>query len=343
MSEQPDDWGVTSSGPEIRWSRVISNSALTADMLPAPRSGWDELVHFAGTFNGYRVQPNVTHAAAALDEARAHFDAQGAPPPAGLASLRALLFFTQRADHFGGGYDADGADLPLAQALVEEIRERVAARDKAQEGRSEPEADVVGEIEDRLMDAFDRLVAAYERWGGHRYHGWTSYEDPRNYFGPVIRSEGDCVLRFAMELEREWPEAVHTEFPVSKANFANYDPAAERRQRVDLAVTDLSRFVEDETSQERFRSLRHQVFIEAKWFTKGWRGGPFEMDAKKRVASVEADARKLANHLRLGRCAVAAVLVVDDEDYLYENSDTSEWPADVWRLVVGPQALREIS
>jgi hypothetical protein len=198
----------------------------------------------------------------------------------------------------------------------------------------------VGEVQDRVMDAFERLVSGYPEWGGYRSHGWTDYDDPHNYFGPVIRSEVDCTLRFAMELEREWPRCVHAEFPVSKANFANFDKDTERQQRVDLAVSDLTTFVEDETSQERFRSMRHEAFFEVKWLLKGWQGNKFEMDARKRVESVLVDAHKLANHLRLGRCAVAAAFVVDDEDYFHQMSNHPDWPADVWRLVLGPETLR---
>jgi hypothetical protein len=191
-----------------------------------------------------------------------------------------------------------------------------------------------------VVDAYERLVFAYADWGGHRYHGWTDYSDPYNYFGPVIRSERDCTLRLAMELERDWPGGVHMEFPISKANFANFDPAAEKQQRVDLAVSDFSTFVEDETSQERFRSHRHEAFIEVKWLLKGWRGNAFEMDARKRVQAVAQDLDKLANHVRLGRCAVAAMFVVDDEDYFHQNGGALQWPPDVWRLLLGPHTLR---
>jgi hypothetical protein len=256
-----------------------------------------------------------------------------------LAAARALLFFAQRADLFGGGYGYEGEGLRFIHALVECVRERVRERRKVQ-AVAGPWVMSVGQIQDRVMDAFERLVAAYAEWGGYRSHGWTDYHDPHNYFGPVIRSEVDCTLRFAIELEREWPRCVHAEFPVSKANFANFNKHAEGQQRIDLAVSDLSTFVEDDSSQERFRSMRHEAFVEVKWLLKGWRGNKFEMDARKRVAAVGADALKLARHLQLGRCAVAAAFVVDDEDYFITEGDQLDWPAGVWRLVLGPQTLR---
>lgn len=320
---------------------LVPNERLSLDDLPAPESPWSEIVPFAGTFNGYRMQVGVANASAALERARGRYEAAGdVEDDVGLSALRALLFFAQRADHQSGtGYD--GEDLDFIHALVEGIRAKVVRRNAGDSRPPDPSAASVGEIEDRVMAAFERLVLEYARWGGHRFHGWTDYDDPHNYSGPVIRSEADCALRLAIQLEREWPEAVHAEFPISKANFANYDPATERRQRVDLAVTDLSAFAEDETSQDRFRSLRHEAFIEVKWLVKGWRGYSFEMDARKRVDSVGVDAAKLANHLSLGRCAAAAAFVVDDEDYFFENSGHLDWPAGVWQLVLGPQTLRE--
>jgi hypothetical protein len=88
------------------------------------------------------------------------------------------------------------------------------------------------------MNAFDRLLVGYADWGGYRYHGWTSYEDPRNFQGPVVWSERDCDLRFAFELEREWPRAVHIEFAIPKASRVGYDPVTEKFQRVDVAISD---------------------------------------------------------------------------------------------------------
>jgi hypothetical protein len=197
----------------------------------------------------------------------------------------------------------------------------------------------VWQIQDKVMNAFERFLLGYADWGGHRFYGWTDYSDPRNYQGPVIWSERDCGLRFSLELEREWPQCTHMEMPIGKATRVDYDPTVERRQRVDVAVSDLASFVEDESSQERYRTHRHEAFFEIKWLLKGWRGRTFEMDARKRVASIPPDTAKLARHMELGRCAVAGMLVVDDEGYFLENGMVDEWPADVWRLVAGPDAL----
>ena len=337
MADTPPETHV-SEDTDGRWNHLVPNAALVAELLPRPGAPWAELAGFAGTFDGYYLYPPITLIQDALLEARSHFVRTGMLPEGGLSRHRSLLFLKQREDHFAGYGDLDADDLSFVHALVEAIRDEVRRRTSGERQPLDAPTSV-GEIEDRLIDAFERLVFAYARWGGYRFHGWTRMDDTRNYFGPVIRSESDCTLRLAMELEREFPEAVHTEFPISKANFANYDPAVEPRQRVDLAITDLSGFLEDETSQDRFRALRHEAFVEVKWLTKGWRGGRFEMDARTRVGSVHADALKLANHLALGRCAVAATLVVDDEDYFTESAGGFQWPGGVWNLVVGPRTL----
>jgi hypothetical protein len=70
-----------------------------------------------------------------------------------------------------------------------------------------PDAATDAGIRDKVMNAFDRLLVGYAEWGGYRY-----------YHGPVIWSERDCDLRFAFELEREWPRAVHMEFAIGKTS-----------------------------------------------------------------------------------------------------------------------------
>jgi hypothetical protein len=52
-------------------------------------------------------------------------------------------------------------------------------------------------VEARLDAAFDRFLAVYARYGGHRYYGWNKQADPRNYRGPTFWTEGDCVYRLA--------------------------------------------------------------------------------------------------------------------------------------------------
>jgi hypothetical protein len=115
---------VTNSAAQ-RWGRPIANEELTAELLPAPRSPWSELVYFAGTLNGYDV----------VGETPADLEAFAAPIrerhrtsgelPADLTDLRVALFAEQRRDHF-----SDSASNPevmaYIHALVEGIRVAVA-------------------------------------------------------------------------------------------------------------------------------------------------------------------------------------------------------------------------
>ena len=313
------------------WDRHIPHYDLAGNMLPRFEAPWEELVWFARAFDGSIVEPTATGVRELAWEWRKRFVADGALPE-GLTMLRAVLHGEQRLDYWG---DEPGRPEPDAlrhsHALVEAIRAVV-------EGGAHvsPDGSTVGGIRDKVVNAFDRLLVGYAAWGGHRYHGWTSYENQHNYLGPVIWSERDCDLRFAFELEREWPQAVHMEFAIGKASRSDYDKSVEGFQRVDVAVSDLSAFAEDGTSFERFRSYRHEAFFEVKWFLKGWGDN---RDAKNRLADIPVDVAKLANHARLGRCVVAAMLVVDDEDYFHRHGSTDDWPEDVWRLYVGPSAL----
>lgn len=193
-------------------------------------------------------------------------------------------------------------------------------------------------VEARLEAAFDRFLAVYARLGGHKYYGWNKQADPRNYRGPTFWTEGDCVYRLALELEREFPHCVHLEVPVAAWTFAGFDKTLESRRFIDLVVSDLHEFVEDETSQGRFMAHRHELFLEAKYFHHGssrtWRG-----TEKQRVSSVLADAERLAGHLERGRCLVAAVLVADDDGLFEQTADLSAWPASVKRLFASPAEL----
>jgi len=130
------------------------------------------------------------------------------------------------------------------------------------------------------------------------------------------------------------------EFPIGKATRVDYDPETEKRQFVDVAVSDLSMFAEDDTSQDRYVSHQHEAFFEVKWLKKGWRGQRFEQDAKKQIEAIPIDLAKLENHMDLGRCRVAGMVIFDDEGYFAEHGGDIEWPDSIWRLLVGEEALR---
>jgi hypothetical protein len=94
------------------------------------------------------------------------------------------------------------------------------------------------EITGATLRAFDRFLDLYKKFGQHRFHGSADYHDPRTYRGPMLWSEADCVYRFALELEKEFPGHVHLGFQLSAATLFPF--AASDRGEVDLAVSDLS-------------------------------------------------------------------------------------------------------
>jgi len=194
------------------------------------------------------------------------------------------------------------------------------------------------EIRAHLASAFDRFLDVYRRYGGHRYHGWTQASDPRNYKGPTFWSESDCVYRLALELESEFPHEVHLELPIAAWSFAGFDKVIDKRQSVDLIVSRMLDFVEDETSQQRFMGHRHELFVEAKYFpagcSKNWR-----FDHVRKVARVSADAERLALHIDRRHCLVAAVFVVDDDNLFEDTRDGHSWPDSVDVLVASPKEL----
>jgi len=201
---------------------------------------------------------------------------------------------------------------------------------------------MTAEVGGKLDAAFERFLSVYTRFGGQNYYGWDHHADAQNFRGPVFWSEQDCAFRLGLELEKEFPFCVHYEFSVASWTFADFDKAIDKIGRIDLAVTDLHDFVENETSQERFQRHQHDIFIEAKYFpagcTKTWR-----YDHETKVPAVYADAARLAKHLERGHCKVGACLVVDDDGLFAELYDPATWPASVRLLHASPVKIPGIA
>lgn len=186
----------------------------------------------------------------------------------------------------------------------------------------------------QLHAAYLRLLRRYAVWGGHRYFGWTEQAEPRNYLGPLVWSEADCALRFAVELEKEFPEQVHLEFPLAQWTLTDYDPARDKKQFVDLVVSDFGAFEAHEVAQAAFMSKRHDLFVEVKYFKKQAHG-PWKFDLKKKLPWVVADIERLARHLERGHCRRAAMLILDDGDYLQAEGHSIDF-GPVIGLIVSP-------
>jgi hypothetical protein len=171
-----------------------------------------------------------------------------------------------------------------------------------------------------LERAFAKLRIEYEQSGGWLYPGPKDAEEDWGWIGPYAWWEADFAHRYAMLLEEDFPGAVHLEMPINERMRADLDPLPEgvkRRnpQYIDIVVTDLASLdhlpATARGAGAAFRSRRHEAFIEVKWFPKAakrWDGPDFD----RFIRSVPADIERLDAHLNAGRCAVAAMLVVDD-------------------------------
>lgn len=247
--------------------------------------------------------------------------------------LRTALAAERHFPHYDGPR-GDPERIRFACALVADIQRLVEAGEHVA-----PSPWTVGGIRDKVMNAYDRLLVGYAAWGGWCYYGWDGYENPSTYLGPAIWSERDCDFRCAYELEREWPGAVHMEFPIAKWTRTDFAPP-EVVQRVDVSVSEFSGFEAGGDASTRFKDYRHEAFFELKWCTKGWSQNSRELKLRRR--SIPQDVLKLGNHIQKKRCLVAGMVVFDDEGWFHQQdlNLSHGWPTGVWRMDVGPHALR---
>ncbi|HPR74338.1 MAG TPA: hypothetical protein PLX41_11835 [Bacteroidales bacterium] len=120
----------------------IESSRLTLDLIPGPDAGWEELFHFALTYDGYKRYGSIVDLDRLAHEER----------PKTLDELRACLFFIQRVWHDQNELP-EGKDLQKFKILVEAIREKVAEREK--EGSS-----ISGVGAGKIMQAYDSRAIA---------------------------------------------------------------------------------------------------------------------------------------------------------------------------------------
>jgi hypothetical protein len=92
---------------------------------------------------------------------------------------------------------------------------------------------------------------------------------------------------------------------------------------IDVVVSALEGFVGDEACQERFRTRRHEAFVEAKWLKRGrWTKAG---EHRSRAIGIDKELSNLLRALDRGRCLVAGMLVFDDECFLDYHGDLLEW------------------
>jgi hypothetical protein len=116
--------GSPASEPQVFHSqvRLISNTELTAADIPGEDDSWDHGIHkFAASFNGYQHwgSPAKCFEVGSLAQTKNLRDLT-------LTELRTALFCQFRSTHHSG--ELGDEDLPRAQAILAEIRDRVMRR-----------------------------------------------------------------------------------------------------------------------------------------------------------------------------------------------------------------------
>lgn len=185
-------------------------------------------------------------------------------------------------------------------------------------------------VRSRLDAAFDRFLAEHRRYGGWRFHGRPDATSPRGYAGPLFWKEEDVRFRLALELEREFPGAVHLEVLLTDATTIQWDPAQDGvRQFVDVQVGDFRGFRDGLDALERFRSQPALLLAEVKFLAKGRRGDQLMRE----LEYIRKDVARLARHLDLERTSHAAMVVVADDDQLAE-AFAGRGPFPAWQHAV---------
>ncbi len=90
-------------------------------VVPTRVAADQELIDFAGSYDGYAARGGFEGAATTTDDARASF-ARGEELPGDLDVLRTALFFEYRAHRHVGGYGRFGG-IPIVWPLIDRIRE----------------------------------------------------------------------------------------------------------------------------------------------------------------------------------------------------------------------------
>jgi hypothetical protein len=196
----------------------------------------------------------------------------------------------------------------------------------------------VEQVGERLTRAFDELVGVYRESGGHLFPGFSGWDDPENYKGPTIWSEGDGQFRFALALEQQFPGMVHLEVPAAAYMFHDFVKGQDSRQFIDIVVSDLSDF-DPKNPEHVFAHRQHDVFIEVKY--AGVSSKPFLGDTRKKIfVGVPADLRRLEQHLDRRWCKAAAVLLIDDGGHLDSTIGRQvDWSTRVRPFLLSPRQL----
>lgn len=180
--------------------------------------------------------------------------------------------------------------------------------------------------EERIDLAFEALRRVHVHFGSWRYHGRPDATHPAGFSGPVFWEEGDVQFRLAVELEREFPLAVHFDGLLGRAVSANWDAELDGgNQKIDIVVVDLRDFIEGPDALARRQNVVNDLLCEVKYIHKdNWAS-----NVRNAISGTISDVDRLGRHLTMGRTRAARMLLVDDQLAFLRYRNTMPWLGDV--------------
>jgi len=170
----------------------------------------------------------------------------------------------------------------------------------------------MNEKEQFLKKVWPKVVEFFGQFGPANYTGYLGGKK-QGWLGPYVWSEdGDVVRIITKFCEDEFGFLnVHNESPIDKFRYENFERCHEKREFIDVDVTDAS----DCKSEEDFRKLTHTLFIEVKHISKG----SIYKDPEKKINGFCYDCAKLQHKIKEGRCKYAIAILIDDGDLKGES------------------------
>jgi len=160
-----------------------------------------------------------------------------------------------------------------------------------------------------IIKVWPRITEFFDRFGSANYTGYLGGEK-QGWFGPYIWSENGDTLRVITRFcEDEFGFLnVHNESKIDRFMYANFRDD-ESWKSIDIDITDASECSKCD-DYEKFRNLKHTLFIEVKHIQKG---GIFR-EREKKMMGFYYDCLKLCEQVKKGRCKYAIAILIDDGD-----------------------------
>ena len=160
-----------------------------------------------------------------------------------------------------------------------------------------------------IIKVWPRITEFFDRFGSANYAGYLDGEK-QGWFGPYIWSENGDTLRVITRFcEDEFGFLnVHNESKIDRFMYANFRDD-ESWKSIDIDITDASECSKCD-DYEKFRNLKHKLFIEVKHIQKG---GIFR-EREKKMMGFYYDCIKLCEQVKKGRCKYAIAILIDDGD-----------------------------